>query len=64
MGTEDDKKDDPNIHRLHNAITQEKWTYFDLLYTPCCVLWQDGFDVKKVNHWFVWVRTTDEKNPH
>ena len=30
MGTSDDMNDEHNIRRLHNAIAQDKWTYFSL----------------------------------
>lgn len=34
MGTEDDRKDEPKIRRLHNAIAHEEWTYFAMCKLP------------------------------
>lgn len=39
MGTDDDRKDDPKTRRLHNAIAQVEWTYFEICKLPvvyCC----------------------------
>lgn len=34
MDADDDRKDDPNICRLHNAIAQEEWNYFLICKVP------------------------------
>ena len=41
MGTADDMKDEQKVRRLHNAIAQEKWTYFALCKLPVVYSYED-----------------------
>lgn len=45
MGSADDRKDEPKIRRLHNAIVNEQWTYFALCKLPVVYTYEEMMSI-------------------